>query len=84
MPARLFDMWKALFHACCVAICFAGRMQAAPVSTAVELGEAPRTKKPPEANRLVKWVGFEAGVENRRLAKNESKTFLDEVGNVPA
>lgn len=41
-------------------------MHDAVVSAAVEVGETPRTKKPPEANLLVKRAGFAGSVEIRR------------------
>lgn len=50
----------------------------APVSTAGELGETPRAKKLPEANRLVIWVVLRGGKDdaflpcrlNRKLHEN--------------
>ena len=53
-------------------------MHAALVSAAVELGET-RTRKLPDANLLVSWVDFPAGVDKRRgPATNESRSFLEE------
>lgn len=49
-------------------------MQATPPSAAVVLGETPKTKKPPEATRLVKGVAF-LDFESRLQVKNESNAF---------
>lgn len=41
-------------------------MMHAAVVSAAAVGETPRTKKPPDANLLVRPVGFLEGVEMRR------------------
>lgn len=53
-------------------------MHAAVLSAAVEVGETPRTKKPPEAN-LLNRVGFVGSVEMRRewLERDESRNDLE-------
>ena len=56
-----------------------GSRHIALVSAAVRLGETPKIKKPPDANRRVS-DGGDDGVDKRRVFETGSKTFLEVLG----